>query len=55
MVPRWKKLKIRVFIIKQTIGVQHAKDDDNMEKNNEDDNKSNEGGNSEKKTSGTKF
>ena len=55
MVPRWKKLKIRVFIIKPTIGVQHAKDDDNMEKNNGDDNEFNEGVNVEKKTSGTKI
>ena len=55
MVPRWKKLKIRVFIIKPTIGVQHDKDDNNMEKNNDDDNKFNEGGNAEKETSGTKI
>ena len=55
MVPRWKKLKIRVFIIKPTIGVQHAKDDNNTEKNNADDNKFSEGDNAEKKTSGTKF
>ena len=55
MVPRWKKLKIRVFIIKPKIGVQHHKDDNDMEKNNKDDNKFNEGVNVEKKSSGRKI